>query len=55
MPIQQLKATASELGVSLDWDWEKCRSVEGYYALKCGVQFAIARAQAFAPYADLIW
>lgn len=55
VPIQQLKATASELGVSLDWDWEKCRSVEGYYALKCGVQFAIARAQAFAPHADLIW
>lgn len=53
--INELRVIAAELQVNLDWDWEKCRSVEGYYLLKNGVDFAIARAQSFAPYADLVW
>lgn len=31
------------------------RSCEGYYELKSGVDYAVARAQAFAPYSDLVW
>lgn len=31
------------------------RSFEGYYDLKSGVQYAIARGRAFAPYSDLVW
>ncbi len=31
------------------------RSYEGYYYLKGGVDYAIARSLEFAPYADLIW
>ncbi|MBN9378844.1 MAG: isocitrate lyase [Chlamydiales bacterium 38-26] len=31
------------------------RSFEGYYDVKSGIQYAIARAQAFAPYSDLVW
>lgn len=55
MHIDQMRSLAQSLGVTIDWDWEKCRSQEGYYALKHGVDFAIARAQAYAPYADIIW
>ena len=31
------------------------RSPEGYYCVKYGVEFAVARAKAFAPYSDMIW
>jgi len=31
------------------------RSFEGFYKLKEGIEFAIARACAFAPYCDMIW
>lgn len=31
------------------------RSSEGYFCVKGGVEFALARALAFAPYADMLW
>jgi isocitrate lyase len=31
------------------------RSYEGFYALKSGMDYAIARACAFAPYSDIVW
>jgi isocitrate lyase len=31
------------------------RSYEGYYCLNAGVEYAIARACAFAPYSDMVW
>jgi len=31
------------------------RSYEGYYYVKGGVEYAIARALAYAPYADMLW
>ncbi|CRX38029.1 isocitrate lyase [Estrella lausannensis] len=31
------------------------RSPEGYFEIRGGIPFAIERAKAFAPYADLIW
>lgn len=31
------------------------RSSEGYWVLKGGVEYAIARARAFAPYSDMVW
>lgn len=37
------------------FDWEAPRPREGYYRLQPGTDVAIARAQAWAPYADLIW
>jgi len=31
------------------------RTSEGFYRIRCGIEMAIARGLAFAPYADLIW
>ena len=31
------------------------RTVEGYYAVEAGIEQAIARGLAYAPYADLVW
>ena len=37
------------------FDWEAPRAREGYYRMQPGTDVAIARARAWAPYADLIW
>lgn len=39
----------------LFWDWELPRVTEGYYRVEGGTPYAIARAVAFAPYADICW
>jgi len=31
------------------------RTVEGFFAVRCGLEQAIARGLAYAPYADLVW
>lgn len=31
------------------------RTIEGYYIVRGGVELAIAKARAYAPYADLVW
>lgn len=31
------------------------RSTEGFYEIKSGVEYAVARALRFAPYADMLW
>lgn len=31
------------------------RSTEGYFQIKSGIEYAVARACAFAPYSDMLW
>lgn len=40
---------------SFKWDWEKCRSPEGYYKIKGGIEYCVARGNAYGPYTDLLW
>ncbi|KAK4929588.1 isocitrate lyase 1 [Elasticomyces elasticus] len=42
-------------GVDVHFDWDSPRVREGYYRIQGGHEYAIARAIAYAPYADLIW
>nr|O13439.1 RecName: Full=Isocitrate lyase; Short=ICL; Short=Isocitrase; Short=Isocitratase; AltName: Full=Methylisocitrate lyase; Short=MICA; AltName: Full=Threo-D(S)-isocitrate glyoxylate-lyase [Coprinopsis cinerea]CAA67367.1 isocitrate lyase [Coprinopsis cinerea] len=37
------------------WNWDAPRTREGYYRYQGGTECAIHRANAFAPYADLLW
>jgi isocitrate lyase len=46
---------ASIVGSEIDWDWDSPRTREGYYHTTGGIDTAVSRALAFAPYADLIW
>ena len=36
-------------------DYDKGRTPEGFFYVKSGIDIAIARGQAFAPHADMIW
>lgn len=46
---------AMELGVDVKWNCELARTPEGYYQVKGGIPFAIAKSLAVAPYADILW
>ena len=46
---------ARALGVDVDWDSEAARTPEGYYQVRGGIPYAIAKSLAAAPFADLLW
>jgi isocitrate/methylisocitrate lyase len=46
---------ARDLGVDVDWDCEAARTPEGYYQVRGGIPYAIAKSLAAAPFADLLW
>jgi isocitrate lyase len=52
---EKARAIARGLGFDPYWCWEKARTTEGYYRIRGGLEYAIHRAVAFAPFADLLW
>ncbi len=52
-PAARRRALA--LGVDIVWDCEHAQTPEGYYQVRGGIPYAIAKSLAAAPYADLLW
>lgn len=50
-----VKLAKREFGVEIYWDWDSCRSREGYYRYQGGTQCCINRAVFYAPYCDALW
>ncbi len=46
---------ARELGVEVSWDCERAKTSEGYYQVRGGIPYAIAKSLAAAPFADILW
>jgi isocitrate lyase len=46
---------ALQLGADIPWDCELARTPEGYYQVRGGIPYAIAKSLAAAPFADLLW
>ncbi|MEK7283682.1 MAG: isocitrate lyase, partial [Acidobacteriota bacterium] len=46
---------ARSLGLQVIWDCEPTKTPEGYYHVKSGIDYAIAKSLAAAPFADLLW
>jgi isocitrate lyase len=46
---------ARDLGVDVEWDCEAAKTPEGYYQVRGGIPYAIAKSLAAAPFADLLW
>ena len=44
-----------ELGVEVAWDCERAKTSEGYYQVRGGIPYAIAKSLAAAPFADILW
>jgi isocitrate lyase len=49
------KAKAKELGINIIWDCERARTPEGYYQIKGGIEYAIQKSLAAAPFSDILW
>jgi isocitrate lyase len=53
--LYSAREKARELGVGAGWDCELAKTPEGYYQLRGGIPYAIAKSLAAAPFADLLW
>ncbi len=49
------RARAKSMGIDIIWDCELSKTTEGYYQVQSGIEYAIARSLAVAPFADLLW
>ncbi len=54
-PWSAVRAAAGRMGIHVAWDAERARTPEGYYEVRGGIPYAIAKSLAVAPYADLLW
>jgi isocitrate lyase len=50
-----VRRKASSLSVDVVWDCEHAKTPEGYYQVRGGIPYAIAKSLAAAPFADLLW
>jgi len=53
--MPDMVAEAGKIGVTINFDWEKPRTKEGYYVTANGTPYAIARGRAFSRFCDILW
>jgi len=53
--FQAIRAKATDLKVRTTWDCDHPKTPEGYYQLEHGLEYAISRSLAVAPFADVVW
>jgi isocitrate lyase len=51
----EVQAKVRELGLAVPWDCDLARTPEGYYQVRGGIEYAIVKSLAVAPFADLLW
>src|SRR5215212_5672441 len=54
-PLYEARQKARELRADAGWDCERAKTPEGYYQLRGGIPYAIAKSLAAAPFADILW
>ncbi len=54
-PWYVARERARALGVDITWDCEHVKTPDGYYQVQGGLEYAIAKSLAAAPFADLLW
>jgi isocitrate lyase len=54
-PWSTIRAAAARTGIEVTWDADRARTPEGYYQVRGGIPYAIAKSLAAAPYADILW
>jgi isocitrate lyase len=53
--LDEAQEKAESMGLDASWDCELSRTPEGYYQIRGGIEYAIAKSLAVAPFADIIW
>jgi isocitrate/methylisocitrate lyase len=49
------RAKAKSMGINIIWDCEVSKTPEGYYQVQGGIEYAVAKSLAVAPFADILW
>ena len=49
------RAKATEMGLDVAWDPARAKTPEGFFQIKGGIPYAVAKSLAAAPFADIIW
>ena len=53
--LYSAREKAKELGADVAWDCERAKTPEGYYQVRGGIPYAIAKSLAAVPFADILW
>jgi isocitrate/methylisocitrate lyase len=53
--FSEVRQKAESLGIQVAWDPELPKTPDGYYQVQGGIDYAIAKSLAAAPFADLLW
>ena len=54
-PWYAAREKAASLGIDVTWDAEIAKTPDGYYQVRGGLDYAIAKSLAVAPFADILW
>ncbi len=49
------RARTKAMGINITWDCDISKTPEGYYQVQGGIEYAIAKSLAAAPFADILW
>ncbi len=50
-----IREKSRSLNLDVQWDCEHAKTPDGYYQVRGGIEYAIAKSLAVAPYADVLW
>ncbi|MCH7796827.1 MAG: isocitrate lyase family protein [Planctomycetes bacterium] len=53
--LHDARGKAGAMGVNVTWDCELAKTPEGYYQIESGIDYAISKSLAAAPFADILW
>ena len=53
--FSEIQSKADALGIRVTWDAELPMTPDGYYQVRGGIDYAIAKSLAAAPFADVLW
>jgi len=51
----EARERAKSMGIHVIWDCELPKTPEGFYHIQAGIDYAIAKSMAVAPFADVLW
>jgi len=51
----EIRERAKPMGIQAIWDSELPKTPEGFYQIQSGIDYAISRSLAVAPFADMLW
>ena len=51
----EVRAKAEEMGLEVYWSPKAARTPDGYLQVKGGIEYAVTKSLAVAPFADIIW